>query len=553
MKLIRFLWDMSPRSILAAAGCGVVSGVCSTLLIVLIHHTLNHLDSVSQMIIIGFVALCVLNVVSAVISQVMLIKLSEGAVFELRMKLAQDILQTPLKHLEKVGTHRLLTLLTDDIRSLSSGLLCVPILGVQIIVMLGCLVYLGFLSVKLMAFVIVFMLIAVLTYDIPVRFALSRLKKARDKQDTLFKHFEALTQGTKELKLNRSRRQSFLFSVFQPSAELYRRHNIIGFSLYTCAANWGYLMFFAMMGLLLFYLPGVLALKPSDLVGASLIILFMRAPLETIFTLLPELGRSQVSLNQIEELGLTLSKAEEFKNEDAPSFKPKQVAIEFRDVTHRYHHEGEARDFTLGPLNLVFEPGELIFLVGGNGSGKTTLAKILLGLYEADTGLIFLDGQPVNADNLEEYRQCFSAVFSDFYLFDSLMSVDSEAMDIKAREYLFQLQLQHKVDIKDGEFSTIKLSQGQRKRLALLTAYLEDRPFYVFDEWAADQDPLFKEVFYSTLLPELKAQGKTIFCITHDDKYFSKADRIIKLDYGQIEFNGTPAEMNHTDDGAVAA
>src|SRR4029079_10547844 len=139
-------------------------------------------------------------------------------------------------------------------------------------------------------------------------------------------------------------------------------------------------------------------------------------------------------------------------------------------------------------------------------------------------------GVPITDSNRDDFRQIFSAVFSDFYLFESLIGLESSGRDDQAREYLKQLHLSHKVRITNGSLSTTALSQGQRKRLALLTAYLEDRPFYLFDEWASDQDPLFKNIFYTQLLPELKARGKTVLAITHDDKYFDLADRIIKLD-----------------------
>jgi len=133
------------------------------------------------------------------------------------------------------------------------------------------------------------------------------------------------------------------------------------------------------------------------------------------------------------------------------------------------------------------------------------------------------------------YRQHFSVVFSDFFLFENLLGLNSNKLEADANKYLSQLQLSHKVQVKDGALSTIDLSQGQRKRLALLTAFLEDRPFYVFDEWAADQDPLFRDVFYLQILPELKARGKTVLVISHDDRYYYLGDRLIKLDYGQIE------------------
>jgi len=212
--------------------------------------------------------------------------------------------------------------------------------------------------------------------------------------------------------------------------------------------------------------------------------------------------------------------------------------LELVNVMHSYHRETEDSHFELGPINLRFRPGELVFLVGGNGSGKSTLAKIITGLYVPESGEIRIDGKPVTDANRDDYRQLFSAVFVDFYLFENLLGIHSRNVDEQAKTYLDQLHLSHKVKVKDGVLSTTAVSQGQRKRLALLTAYLEDRAFYLFDEWAADQDPLFKDVFYTQLLPELKARGKTVLVISHDDKYFDVADRIIKLDYGKLDASG---------------
>jgi putative pyoverdin transport system ATP-binding/permease protein len=192
-------------------------------------------------------------------------------------------------------------------------------------------------------------------------------------------------------------------------------------------------------------------------------------------------------------------------------------------------------------LDINLKAGELVLVAGGNGSGKTTLAKIITGLYRAESGELLLDGQPITDGNREFYRQHFSAVFYDFHLFESLLGLEKPDLDAHARERLERLQLNGKVTIENGVFSTTQLSQGQRKRLALLTATLEDRPIYVFDEWAADQDPEFKDYFYRELLPDLKAQGKLVLIICHDDHYFDVADRMIKLEAGKIIYDGVPA------------
>ncbi|MEC4819751.1 MAG: ATP-binding cassette domain-containing protein, partial [Scytonema sp. PMC 1069.18] len=203
-------------------------------------------------------------------------------------------------------------------------------------------------------------------------------------------------------------------------------------------------------------------------------------------------------------------------------------------ITHIYHQDSEDTGFTLGPIDLNVSSGEIIFIIGGNGSGKSTLIKLITGLYIPESGKIYLNGKLVNADNQEWFRQHFSVVFSDFYLFDNFLYLGKAIADDQIYNYLVKLQLDKKVKIKNGVLSTTLLSQGQRKRLALLTAYLEDRPIYVFDEWASDQDPVFKKIFYMQILPELKNKGKAVIVVTHDNQYFYLSDRIVKLDYGKI-------------------
>jgi putative ATP-binding cassette transporter len=188
----------------------------------------------------------------------------------------------------------------------------------------------------------------------------------------------------------------------------------------------------------------------------------------------------------------------------------------------------------VGPLDLELRPGELLFVVGGNGSGKTTMAKLLTGLYAPEGGQLLWNGAAVTDQNREAYRNTFSAIFADFHLFENLRGVPSEELTGAVEEYLRLFSLEKKLQIVDGRFSTTSLSTGQRKRLAMLVALLEDRPFYLFDEWAADQDPEFREVFYRKLLPELAARGKGVVVITHDDRFFHLAHRVIKLEYGRL-------------------
>lgn len=533
MKMIAFFFRHSRKAVLLSVVAGVLSGACNAALLAVINAVLKNNGPASGMLWI-FVALCAFLPVTRFSSELLLNKLGQGAMYDLRMKLCMQILAAPLRHLEQLGAPRLLAALTDDVPAITNAILMIPQICVNAALVVGCLVYMGMLSPRLLAMVLGFMVLGIITYQFPIIHVQKIFGLARKDTDTLQTHFRALTQGTKELKIHTRRRQDFLRDSLRWTADSLQRRNIAGQNLYSAASSWGQTLVFVVVGLILFLLPAVQHLSGSMMVAYALTLLYLMTPLQVILNTLPQLSRANVALRKTEELGFTLSSQGAESAAEGEASPQKWRTLEMRSVTHVYHREGEGDDFVLGPLDLSFKPGELVFIVGGNGSGKTTLVKLLTGLYMPEKGHILLDGRPIGDADKEFYRQHFSAVFSDFYLFDQMLGLVDPELDRHAREYLVQLKLSHKVKIVDGKLSTTELSQGQRKRLGLLTAYLEGRPIYVFDEWAADQDPQFKAVFYTRLLPDLKANGKTVFVITHDDRYYQVADRIIKLDDGQI-------------------
>lgn len=538
MKLLSFLVKYSRRTVILAIVAGVISGACNTGLLAIINAALGNRANSRATLIWSFVALCLFLPLTRFISEILLTKLGQGALYDLRMQLSRQILAAPLRHLEQLGPHRVLATLTDDVPAITGAVLIIPLLCINAAVVIGCLVYLGLLSWLVLLAVLGFMVIGILSYQLPIIRAMRSLRLAREDGDALLNHFRALTEGAKELKLHSQRREAFLSRVLEQTAASFRRHNVSGMTLYTAAASWGQALVFVVVGLVLFALPGVKAMDTHTLTGYAIALLYMMTPLQVIMNMLPNLGRANVAVQKVEELGLSLAtQAADSISTVQPEPEPAWESLQMVNLTHAYHREQEDGDFILGPIDLTFYPGELVFIVGGNGSGKTTLAKLIVGLYSPESGEIRFNGQPITNETREYYRQHFSVVFSDFYLFDTLLGLQTPELDRQAREYLTKLQLDHKAQVKDGALSTTDLSQGQRKRLALLTAYLEDRPIYLFDEWAADQDPLFKDVFYLQLLPELQAKGKTVLVISHDDRYYHLGDRIIKLDYGKVEYD----------------
>ncbi len=546
--LLRLSRDIrfSRAIIVCIAVAGVISGFASTGMIALVTTVLTRQNEPAQLLAGLFVLLCIALPLFSFLSQMLLIDLTQKALLRFRLILARRILAAPMRHLEQVGPHRLLAALTNDISVIIDSLMVVPTLIVHMAVLVSCLVYLGLLSWVVLLQIVGFIVIGAITYQLPVLRALGHFTRARQRLDDLTRHVRALTEGAKELKMRQSRRRAFLGEIENAAREV-QKQSRAGSMIFAVAGSWGQGLFFVVLGLLVFVLPRFQTIEAKTLLGFTVILFQMMVPLEMLMNALPNLGRGSVSVHNLEKLGFSLQS--EAREQEAPAdIRPESRwdRLELVGVTHEYRGENKDESFVLGPIDIAFTPGELVFLIGGNGSGKTTLAKLILGLYAPESGDIRFDGRVIDDTNRAVYREQFSAVFADFFVFEKLLGLDAAALDDHAREYLRQLRLEQKVSVQDGVLSTIDLSQGQRKRLALLTAYLEDSPIYLFDEWAADQDPLFREIFYLEILPELKARGKTVFVISHDDHYYHVADRILKLEHGRIEADLTASQFLET-------
>ena len=527
----------SRTMIVAAVLTSFLAGVGYTMLIAVIKKALDGGLTSEPNLLWMFVAFCLAIPLCGFASQMILLHLTSKAAYELRIQLSRQILASPLRQLEKLGSHRLLATVSQDIGSVIELVNVLPQMLTQVAMMIGCVAYLGWLSWKLLLLTLGFMVVGLITHQIPLMRAFQYFRQMREQWDSMYKSFQGVIAGTKELKLNRRRREAFLNEQLEPAAAGLRDYGVKGNAIAMAVSNWGQILFFVFIGLLLFVTPQFVSIAPQVLVGYTLAVLFLITPLTMLLNQVPALERAYLAAERIEELGFSLNAT------TAESLAPTSDSdlawqqLDLVNVTHSYRTDTAPAEFVLGPINLTFYPGELIFLIGGNGSGKTTLVKLLMGLYEPESGEIRVDNKPVTMAERDDYRQRFSAVFFDFYLFERLFGIAAKDIDGESQKYLDLLQLSHKLTVKNGNLSTIDLSQGQRKRVALLNAYLENRPIYIFDEWAADQDPQFKRIFYYELVPELKRRGKTVIVISHDDRYYNLADRLIKLESGKVEYD----------------
>jgi putative ATP-binding cassette transporter len=541
--LFAFVYRQARGMVSLAILAGLVSGAAGAAQIAILNAALAATGASTpardpRLLLTAFAVLLLAAPATRMVCQYLLVKLGQDMLYGLRMRLAGSILTTPLARLEQLGSGRLLVALTDDTSVITEALIVIPEAASNTALFLGGLVYLGWLSPSLLGLFLLFFVPLLALYRAPIAGTFKRYREAREEEDALYGYFTGVTSGTKELKLNRDRRAAYLRRMAGTADTLRRLFTRANLTLAAVVA-FGWTFFMALIGLIVFGAPSLLHVPPATLVGYVLVLLYIRGPLQQVITNLSQLGRGGVALAKLETLGLRLSQDAEPDAPQAASPVPWR-RLELAGVTFSFPREQGEADFVLGPLDLVLRPGELIFLIGGNGSGKTSFAKLLLGLYEPAAGAIHRDGERIGRATLDRYRQSFSAVFFDFHLFDHLPEGKGSLADLDgdSRRYLRELQLDGKVDVADGKLSTLALSQGQRKRLALLSAYLEDRPLYLFDEWAADQDPYFKEVFYRRLLPQLKARGKTVLVISHDDRYFDVADRVVRFSEGKIVFDG---------------
>lgn len=531
----------------AAAIASILSGLFSVLLIAQINTALNSDAASRASAAWAFAGIALALMTCRMVSTALFERLGQRALAELRSFIAQCVAVTPFAQFERVGSARIQSALTEHSNNVAVLFVSLPVILTNTVIVVGCLGYLAMLSWQVFLFALGVIGLGAVGYHLVHLRAIHYLQSASSEQDRLFGHFRALTDGAKELRLHQSKSRVFMDQILGESVEGVRRLRTYGMSLFVISTSWGQFLMYAFIGLVLFVLVSDGPNQTQVMTGFALVFVFMVTPLEGLLINIPRINMARVAASRIDDITREMPQRQGLQE---PCETPALQRLELRGVTHQYYHEQSDDFFELGPINLSFTPGEVVFLVGGNGSGKTTLAKVVVGLYPPDGGEVLLNGERVEADDWDAYRQLFSVVFSDFHLFERLLEAPRDDLDEEGNRLLAKLHLQHKVQVENGAFTTQALSQGQRKRLALVVAYLEDRPFLVFDEWAADQDPLFKEVFYTEVLPELKRMGKAVLVITHDDRYFHLADRLVRLESGKLlapeQSAGAEVEVAHS-------
>lgn len=546
MNMYSLLARSGPNRIFLSLVVGALSGIMYSLLIPMVTSTLQSSDADAEKVptlpfvlwrfviespamAAAFAIACVTILITRTWSEVSLARVSVVMASRLRIDLYHRIARAPLAAIERIGQPRLMTALNNDLPKVVEGALNLPHFLMDGVTLIGLLAFLFYLNPDVFWSSIKCIVFGVVTNELIMAAANRYFMRTARLRQNLQEGVHGLVRGFKELKLSDEKRGEYFRKVLLATEQELIQVEKVAISIPSVAANYGQLLTFFMIGWVIFVFVGDHFISPQALVGVVMTLLYISSPVGTMVRVIPQLQEAKIALRRVTAL------FDELPEESIePSSGPTPIwdAVRFEGVTYRHVSDQEGEGFTVGPVTAEFRKGEITFVVGGNGSGKSTLAKLLTLHYHPSGGHVHFGSHRVTREDINVFRQSISSIYSDYYLFDRLLVANRDPARVE--QLLRMLGLHHKVSYQDGRFSTLSLSDGQRRRMALLAAFVEDKQLYLFDEWAADQDPTFKEVFYREILPALKADGKAVVVITHDDRYFDVADRLMVMADGQV-------------------
>lgn len=478
-----------------------------------------------------FLFFCVFILLTRAAASIIVARVSMDLSASLRGRLCERIVRSGYPQIEALGQAKLTVAVTDDVRHIIAGAEVLPQFLINSVMLLGIFGFLAYINTHIFVFVLGTVVFGIISFHIPVYFANRDFHRARQLYDILEKGVRGLILGVKELQLDRQKRKGYFDQILKPCDRELLGAEKRAMTTLLAANSYGDLLFFFVIGAITFVFVNYHEISGDELVAVVMVLLYITSPIAVILNLLPRMSMASVSLKKIEEILGELP--EQSEPEHQFTERPWQT-VTFEAAGYQHRGDKECDGFFVGPLDFSLRKGEITFIVGGNGSGKSTLCKMLSLHYPPLLGRIVFGDHPVDEESVEDLRQGIATVFSDFYLFDRLLSPMDEAKLATAHHYLRDFKLDHKVRIEDGIFSTTDLSDGQRKRLALVVSFVDDKELYLLDEWAADQDPAFKKVFYLEILRDLKAQGKAVVVVSHDDRYFHVADQLLIMEDGKV-------------------
>lgn len=556
-RLTDLFWKLAPNLFFFSVVLGVVTGLCYAMIVPFIMHVLGNniidfgllraegmsfFNSPTSDIALVFLGVCftivVLNSISGLLSAYIAMK----ATIEHRLMLYRRIQKLAFADLERIGQARLINLLNVDVPAITGAALTFPQIWLNTVTVGGILGYLMYLNFDVFVIVVACVGIAALSYIIPVEIGGSFFAESRNIYDKVQEAVKGLVYGFKELKLNKDKSDRYYVEELEAAELESMNASLKGTAVFEIAENYGEILIYLIIGVCVFHLPYVYTISQGELIGIVVALLYLAGPIGDIFESIEAINHGNIALNKLKEFYGELT---DENLEDKRQVPRDWTHFKASGVAYSYEQSKKKDGFALKPVDVEFKRGEISYIIGGNGSGKSTFSKCVSLHYHPTEGHMAFDDIAVDNECMIDARDRISAIYSDFYLFNKLFQDVSPEKKQVIDDYLTFLELKDKVTLENGEFSTVNLSDGQKKRLALLVLVLEDRDICIFDEWASDQDPRFKEVFYTKILPDLREQNKAVICISHDDRYFKYADKLVVMESGALKEVITDTE-HHT-------
>ncbi len=532
MELLRLLFKESALKTLYLLLVSVVAGICGGFIIPLVIHVAEQvgagrMETSPIVLLIG--AACLL-IAAKRLSQQQIAFLVGRIQEKLVLKIANNIRHSSVLAIENEGRREDIYLKIVNARVIThAGAKNIETFQNVITIMI-CWLYVFILSHQMGFILLAAFFIAVTVYELFQKVTEPFIFKESDAEKAMHHSFSHFLEGFKELKMNRRRSDELFHNHLAPLIDQTQKVRTRGMTYFSDFHLFMVSSFFVVLGVYAF-----LFTSPEShvlLIEVMTITLYMTTPSRAVIVSIPYILNGKSALSRLNRL----ASAPDADNDEKWFYQPDRErrenfqTLSLNNIRFAYRHGENGNGFCVGPLKATLEAGKIHFITGGNGSGKSTLLKLITGLYEPDGGNFTLDGAVIKMAN-ERHR--FSAIFSDFHLFEELHGLD-EIDPARVRDLLAKMGLSEKTRYEDKRFTHIDLSNGQKKRLALIAMLLEDKPILVFDEWAADQAPRFRQYFYEKLLPSFTAQGKTVIAVTHDDNYFHAADRMLAMEDGKI-------------------
>ncbi len=545
MKDILKFISNDKKPILAGIILGVISGLLSFSFLAFFNFMIGiiimeNYNEVNRNYILVFVVIVLLFIWSRRAMSFTFIKYSQRLFWKLRMELLSIILKSNYTELDK-RRPEIHSALIHDIGTLTQASLNIIHFITSSVVLISCLAYMYYLSGVLFLITIITCVLGILVYLLGSRKSDVLFIQTRDLEDGFMKNFNAILNGFREIHMDNKKGLGIVAKNIEPISQRSFSNNTNAFVGFLNNQITGQILFYILIASILLVFSVKLEIEGIIIVNFLFILLYVLGALEGIMVLIPSLVQARISFMRLTKLKEDLNASVVEFNVQNNEFNVQSFEnIKISEIEFTYQLDN-TENFQIGPISFILDKGDIVFIYGGNGSGKTTFIHSLLGLLKPDKGSIAFNNISLNESTYSSYKSMFAVVFNDYYLFDEFYGNENFDQQ-KAKDYLTLFEIEEKVQVIENGFSTVDLSTGQRKRLALIAALLENKPIIVMDEWAADQDPYFRKKFYTEILSILKQDGFTILAITHDDVYYSYCDKLLKMEDGKLK-NETNIEI----------